>query len=61
MELKSKEKVQEIQMQQLNKMKNFEMQQLKKKFESEVRLKSEAMNKLEAMRQELFLIEGQDH
>ena len=45
---------------QVNKAKSMEMQQLKRKFDQEIRLKSEAMGKLEALRQELHLLEGQD-
>ncbi|CDW82479.1 UNKNOWN [Stylonychia lemnae] len=59
-ELKSKEKVQEAQFIQLERVKALEMTHFKKKYENEVKMKSEAISKLETLRHELFLIEGQD-
>ena len=44
----------------MSKLKINEASNLKKKIEHEARLKSEAMSKLENLRQELHLLEGQD-
>ena len=58
--LKTRDNVQEAQLTQFHKQKEQEMRSLTDKYRTEIKLKSEAMAKMESLRCELQLIEGQD-